>query len=216
MHYIQQHILDKLVYAEFLRNRDMRPPHVESNLYQYHLLQLQKDGYIRKQDKTYTLTSNGLAYADTHSTTLKKARPQPKVVTVLFITNSQGQILIRTKQRQPFIGQLGLIFGKMHKNETIHEAASREFVEKVNDRVDGLHFKQCGVAHFVITSGETVVSDYIGILLTATISDDTVIKPFAQFYDPDNLPKDKLSPSTAELLTAFQEQQQFLEHTIAT
>lgn len=214
MHYIQQYILDKLVYAEFLRNRDMRPPHVESNLYQYHLVQLQKDGYIRKQDKAYTLTEHGLAYADTHSTTLKKARPQPKVVTILFVTNSQGQILIRTKQRQPFIGQLGLVFGKMHKNETIHEAASREFIEKVNDSVDGLRFKQCGVAHFVITSGVCVISDFIGILLTTNVSDDIAIKPFAQFYDPADLPAEKLSPSTAELLTAFQEQQQFLEHTI--
>lgn len=63
MHYIKQYILDKLVFAEYLRNRDMRPPGVESNLYQYHLKELLKDGYIKKLETGYTLSKKGLQYA---------------------------------------------------------------------------------------------------------------------------------------------------------
>ena len=61
MHYIQTHILDQLIHTQVLRNRDMRPANIESNLYQYHLLQLQKLGFVEKIENGYTLTGPGLA-----------------------------------------------------------------------------------------------------------------------------------------------------------
>ena len=214
MHYIQAHILDKLVYANYLRNRDMRPPNVESNLYQYHLLQLQKEGFVDKTEHGYCLSARGLAYADRHSTALKKTRSQPKLITVLFVVNDKGHILLRPKQRQPFKETLSLPSGKIHLDETIFEAAQREFREKVNDHFIINNLEHIGTAHFTIRQDEFVISDYIALLITVRVTDIDVSE-IASFYDIDTLlTANNLTPGVAELLHAYRTNAVFSEATI--
>lgn len=213
MHYIQTHILDKLTFAEALRNTDMRPKGVESNLYQYHLLRLQKEGYVRKDGRLYTLSKRGLAYsADRHSCYLKKERPQPKILTILFVTNENGEILIRTKQRQPFIGQLGLITGKLHRDESVYDGANREFSEKVGPLPDSdVGFDEFGTAHVVVKQEGCVITDYVGVLFCVLVKNGIHTKPNVSFYDIDSLDHNLCSPGTIELLDAFKSRSQFYE-----
>jgi hypothetical protein len=213
MHHIQQYILDKLIFAEFLRNRDMRPPHVESNLYQYHLLQLKKDGYIKKQDSLYTLSKKGLKYAGSHSTTLKKPRPQPTVLVVVLVVNKAGKVLIRTKQRQPFIGMKSLFMGKMHINETAVDAAKREFCEKVRNDADGLDFEYIGTTHMVIRQKDCVVSDYIGIITKVIVENNFSYMTEAVFCDPAGH-INGLSPGIRQILDMYSSRLGFIESTI--
>ena len=203
MHYIKQYILDKLVFAEYLRNRDMRPPGVESNLYQYHLKELLKDGYIKKLETGYTLSKKGLQYASQHSTVLKKVRPQPTVLTIVFAENAKGQVLIRTKQRQPFIGTRALPLGKMHLHETVIEQARREFVEKTYafEGVDDLIFSHFATAHIVVSQSDCIITDYIGLLVRVRVP-DIVTAPHASFMDPAGA-IDSLTPGMQELLTMY-------------
>lgn len=215
MHYIKQFILDKLIFAEYLRNRDMRPPNVESNLYQYHLKELQKEGYVKKTEQGYTLSKKGLKYASQHSTVLKKLRPQPTVLTIVFVENAQGQVLIRTKQRQPFIGTQTLLMGKMHLNETVIEQARREFIEKTHpfDGVDDLQFNQFATAHIVITQADCVITDYIALLVRVLVPDD-VTAPNAVFMDPV-IAIDSLTPGIRELLDMYCNGDTFAEFLVA-
>lgn len=203
MHYIKQYILDKLVFAEYLRNRDMRPPRVESNLYQYHLKELQKEGYVKKTDMGYTLSKKGLQYASQHSTVLKKLRPQPTVLTIVFVENENGELLIRTKQRQPFIGTQTLIMGKMHLNETVLEQARREFTEKTDtfDGADNLVFTQFATAHISITQADCVITDYIALLVKVRVP-HTLTAPRASFMDPAS-DITSFTPGIRELLAMY-------------
>jgi hypothetical protein len=210
MHYIQSYILDKLTIAKTLRNKDMRPPKVESNLYQYHLLQLQKDGYVKKVSNGYTLANKGLAYAGRHSATLKKERPQPQVITVLFVRNLDGDIFIRVKKRQPFIGMKGLIIGKVHLGETIEAAVKREFCERASTNLDGVIFEPFGSVHVVITQDECVISDYIGQLVTCLVPDSRQLLE-GEFMNYGTIDSMVLSPGVRELIEAYKKKAVFTE-----
>lgn len=164
MHYIQKYILDKLICAEFLRNRDMRPPHTESNLYQYHLRRLIDSGYVKKSEQGYSLSTKGLQYADKHSSDLKSQRPQPKLVTILILENEKGEVLLVRRKKQPFIGMYNLPSGKIHEGESLIDAGKRELREKtgITDEVDLI---PSGTVHLTITDGQDVISESYGFVL---------------------------------------------------
>lgn len=165
MHYIQKYILDKLIFAESLRNRDMRPPHTESNLYQYHLKRLVDSGYIQHIDGTYTLSGKGLQYADRHSSDLKEQRPQPKLVTILRLENERGEVLLVPRKKQPFIGMYNLPSGKIHEGETLLEAGQRELREKVVT-ADCFALTAAGTVHLTIRGRDSVIiSESYGFIL---------------------------------------------------
>jgi ADP-ribose pyrophosphatase YjhB (NUDIX family) len=212
MHYIQTFILDKLIHSQVLRNRDMRPPNVESNLYQYHLSQLQKDGFVEKTEAGYTLTGRGLAYADRHSTSLKKTRSQPKIITTIFVTNDQKEILLVPKKRQPFMGVMNLPSGKIHLEETIEEAAKREIQEKVSLDTLVTSLKHFGTAHMTIKQDDFVISDYISLMLTCDIKGRSQDKGiFVKISEIDSI---QLVPSVKELIKAYVNRSVFAENII--
>jgi len=214
MHYIQAHILDKLIHAQSLRNRDMRPPNVESNLYQYHLLQLCRLGYVKKSDLGYSLTGQGLAYADRHSTSLKKTRPQPKLITTLFLTNSKGQILLIPRSRQPFMGMYNLPSGKIHLDESVNTSIAREVEEKITSGMSIKSTQHIGISHMTIKQSDYVISDYFALLISVNLGHFDA--PTGAIYvDPKGSKSIiQLMPSVAELLTAFTAKQSFSEKTI--
>ena len=177
MHYIQKYILDKLITAQYLRNRDMRPPHTESNLYQYHLKRLIDSGYIEKQSEGYTLSTKGLQYADRHSSELKSERPQPKLVTVLLLENEAGEVLLIPRKKQPFIGMYNLPSGKIHEGESLLEAGRRELAEKVGI-TDEINLQTSGTVHLTVMDGAEIISESYGFILRAQIKQILTIKEF--------------------------------------
>jgi hypothetical protein len=212
MHYIQTYILDKLIFTEYLRNKDMRPPNIESNLYQYHLKQLQKDNYIIKKDNYYTLDSKGLRYAGLHSTNLKNARPQPSLLTVTFIENLSGEILIRPKHRQPFIGMNSLLVGKVHLGESITDTAQREYRERIGQDATN-KFKQFSSVHMTIMQNGCLISDYFAILLRVTSGKNFLIPEGAEFKNPRSKILN-LSPGINEIVGVYCSRKTFDEFTI--
>lgn len=175
MHFIQKYILDKLIYAQFLRNRDMRPPHIESNLYQYHLKRLIDSGYVKKVQQGYELSTKGLQYADKHSSDLKTQRPQPKLVTILIIENEKGEVLLVKRNKQPFIGLYNLPSGKIHEGESLIEAGTRELLEKtgITDEIDLI---PSGTVHLTAADGSDVISESYGFVLCAKVVDTDCLK----------------------------------------
>lgn len=214
MHYIQSYILDKLITAKSLRNKDMRPKGVESNVYQYHLKQLQKDRFIHKTNAAYTLSAKGLAYADRQSGVLKKVRVQPKVVTILVAQNKRGEFLVRKKRTQPFIETVSLVGGKVHVDEMLHDAAMREYLEKICDDPTSAQFEQQGVVHFVVKQDTQVISDYIGFVMHIKLPVGMSLKNYVYFADIDQLSPADFAPGAKEVLDAVRRGDIFTEAVI--
>lgn len=145
-HHIQKHILGVLLYQKVARFRDMRPPKTDTNLYSYHLTQLLKSGLVKKTEGGYALDSKGLIYVDRLNADKLFVRPQPKIITMLVLQNSYGDVLMYKKRRQPFIDQWTIPNGKVHNDDrSVAEAAQREVREKVvsDIQVDLQHAGDC-------------------------------------------------------------------------
>jgi 8-oxo-dGTP pyrophosphatase MutT (NUDIX family) len=130
-HHIQRFILNVLMNNEYARFRDLRPPQVDSNLYSYHLKTLLKQHLITKTLSGYTLTASGLECVDRLSSKDAHVRVQPKIMTMIAVMNQHDELLVYTKERQPFIDQLTFPSGKLHMEDaTILDAARREVHER--------------------------------------------------------------------------------------
>lgn len=130
MHHIQRKILSRLIYAEKLHYAQMRPVGVESNHFAYHLEQLMRECLVIKQEREYSLSEKGLAFADRLSHKSMTTRLQPNIVTMLYITNDVGQTLLYQFAFQPYIKRYGPPLGRLHYEENVATAASRELSEK--------------------------------------------------------------------------------------
>ncbi len=164
MHIIQRKIIDKLTYADKLRYSQIRPERTESNLFAYHLKQLIKDGYLNKIDKYYQLAPKGKFYVDRLSLSSLKTRQQPKIVTLIDISNSKGQNLIYRRPHQPYIGMLGFPSGKIHLDEPIMEAAKREVREKLHIKSPELHHR--GMVYLSILENDILISQILAHVFT--------------------------------------------------
>src|SRR3989338_6908056 len=140
MHYIQQKIMYVLALTDSARFSQLKPQEIESNLFIYHLRQLMRDKLVVKNaDKTYSLSVQGKAYADTINWKTLKPRSQPKIVNLIACKNDRGEYLLYKRKHQPFIGLSGFPYGKIHLGETIQESSERELQEKTNLKANLRH-----------------------------------------------------------------------------
>lgn len=168
MHYIQKHILRTLMYTQWARFRDMRPPKVDSNAYSYHLRALQKEGLVEKGEPGYRLTPAGLFYVDRVSMTNLEPRQQPKIITMTVLKNKTGDILLYSKLRQPFISSWVLPFGKVHlTSESLEMAAKRELEEKAGATIPTVtHVGDCYIR---VSMREHLVSSVLAHIFVAEV-----------------------------------------------
>ena len=132
-HHIQKHIFNVLMLQKYARFRDMRPRNIDSNLYSYHLKLMQKAGFIQKSSEGYTLAKKGYQYIDRITTKTLNVRMQPKIITMLLVQNSIGDLLLFKRIRQPYADQWTLPYGKVHvDDESLELAAQREVKEKLH------------------------------------------------------------------------------------
>ncbi len=132
-HRIQKHIMTVLLYQKYARFSELRPPRVDTNLFSYHLKVLVKNGFVQKDSTGYTLSLKGLTYVDRVSTTQQfNPRTQPKIITMLVVQNSNGDVLLQRRSKQPYIDTWTLPYGKLHiDDKTVVAAAQREAYEKI-------------------------------------------------------------------------------------
>ncbi|MDB5160517.1 MAG: hypothetical protein JWO99_780 [Candidatus Saccharibacteria bacterium] len=156
-HHIQKHIIDVLMYTEVARFRDLRPPRTDTNLFSYHLNTLIKLGLVKKLEPGYTLTTNGLSYVDRVSTEKRVVRMQPKIISMLLIQNSEGDVLLQRRRKQPYINAWTLPYGKIHIDDaTLEAAAQREVEEKLG--IKGQKLGHAGVCYIRVRAGEDILS----------------------------------------------------------
>lgn len=156
-HHIQKHIIDVLMYTEVARFRDLRPPRTDTNLFSYHLNTLIKLKLVKKLEIGYTLTTNGLSYVDRVSTEKRVVRMQPKIISMLLIQNSEGDVLLQRRRKQPYINAWTLPYGKIHiDDETLELAAQREVKEKLG--ITGQALIHAGVCYIRVKAGDDILS----------------------------------------------------------
>jgi len=159
MHIIQTNIIKALYYKPKLRYSQLRPDGVESNLFQYHLTRLIKEGFIKKEGEFYTLTAKGQTYVDKLSTKNFKTREQAKIITILAIENANGEEAIYIRKHQPYYGHYSHPTGKIHFGESIYEAAERELKEKLGLKASLEHR---GDVYVTISGKEGVITSILG------------------------------------------------------
>lgn len=194
MHHIQNSILTDLMTHKTRRFSELRPERVDSNLFQYHLQKLIRDGYVAKLERGYTLSGKGLYYADRFSGVLKGERPQPKIIVVNVVHNPAGKVLLGRKPRQPFFGQYHLPAGKIHEDEELAYAARRELFEKTG--IEALPLRFVTLAHVTIRQADVIVSEYYASVMRGSYDG----RPCeGEWYASGEFPD--LCPSVAEILS---------------
>lgn len=146
MHHIQKSILIKLASASSLRFSELQPPHVPNNSFSYHLKKLLELGYIEPDIGGYTATRKGLKVVQNFDN--RPQLGQPVALTVLYITNDQGEVLLLERGSRPFKHWLGVPSGLICNGESLKAAAVRELSEKTSVSVDPEELNPKGVLDF--------------------------------------------------------------------
>ncbi len=197
-HHIQKHILGVLMHQRVTRFRDMRPPKVDTNLYSYHLTQLLKGKLVKKVEGGYTLDTLGLIYVDRLNADKLFVRPQPKIITMLVIQNSDGGVLLQKRAKQPYIDKWSLPHGKLHNDDsTVKDAARREAYEKL--RYLPPEIKHAGDCYIRVHYGDTAVTATLAHVFTFN-SDDIELTEQLQWAKPHKLHEMDLAPGVEEII----------------
>lgn len=162
-HHIQKYIIGVLYRRKIARFRDLKKQNVDSNLFAYHLKLLQKNNFVKKVSGGYVLSEEGLRYVDRVSETDMNLRIQPKIITMLVLQNSDGNVLLQKRMKQPFIDSLTLPHGKLHiEDVSIKAAVIREAYEKIQiTDIEPVHAGDCYVR--VMSGIETITLTFAHI-----------------------------------------------------
>lgn len=197
-HHIQKHILAVLYRQKVGRFRDLRKSNVDTNLFSYHLKLLVKGRMVKKTTDGYTLDERGLAYVDRISEKSMNVRTQPKIVTMLVVQNSNGDILLQRRTKQPYIDTWTLPYGKLHIDDaSTAAAAAREAYEK-------LGIKNAPVAYAgdcyirVKIDGEILSSTLVHVFRFA--SDDIAETDTIHWARPHKLDQYDLAPAVEQIV----------------
>jgi len=197
-HHIQKYIVDVLMYREVARFRDLRPPKIDTNLFSYHLKNLVKSGMVAKGDDGYSLSLAGLSYVDRVSTEDKKIRTQPKIITMLLIQNSDGDVLLQKREKQPYINAWTLPYGKLHiDDKTLEEGAKREAKEKLG--LDDQAVSHAGDCYIRVMMNDEILSTTLAHVFKFN-KDDIVLTKELVWVQPHKLHKFRLAPAVESIV----------------
>lgn len=197
-HHIQKSIIDALTYRQVARFRDLRPEKTDTNLFTYHLNSLVKSGIVAKVEGGYSLGLVGLSYVDRVSTEKKTIRTQPKNITMLLIQNSDGDILLQRRNKQPYINTWTLPYGKLRSDDaTIGGAAKREAKEKLGlDDQMVTHVGDCYIR--VKAAGEVLSTTLVHVF--AFNKDDIQTSADILWARPHKLHDYRLAPAVDSII----------------
>lgn len=197
-HHIQKHIIGVLIHQKYARFRDLRPPRVDTNLYSYHLKVMQKDGWIEKTPLGYTLSQEGLAYVDRVSLKKLNIRSQPKIISMLVVQNSDGDVLLLRRTKQPYIDTWTLPYGKTHIDDpSIIEGAKREWREKLgNEPANIVH---AGDGYIRVRKDDVIISTTFAHVFYIT-DDNVTLNDKLQWVRPHKLSQYTLAPAVEQIV----------------
>ena len=199
MHYIRKHILRTLSLTKWARFSDMRPKNVDSNLYNYHLKELLREGYVEHHEtKGYRLSPYGLRFVNQISMEIFEPRWQPKIATVLVCRRGDDVVLWK-KFKQPYIGTWTLPGGKMHYDDvSIRGAAERDILFYSQRVPDDL--RHVGLYCYRVFINDELISYTFDHVFTGTLDVDDFILDRPRWVHYRGLPSETFSPGTREII----------------
>ncbi len=212
-HHIQKSIMEVLVHHQFARFSDMRPNGVDTNLYTYHLKLLQKRGFVAKAVEGYTLGRLGVVYVDRFSE-LEQERWQPKIITMHVIKNSDGDVLLYQRDRQPFTHQMTLVYGRVRLSDASIEAAAQR-VARERLGLEGQDMIRAGDCYIrVHDAGEVMMSTLAHVFYY--LNDTIVADGRLEWVRPHKLEQYELAPGVNEIIsrTFFRDPYFFEEYNV--
>lgn len=207
-HHIQKDILLRLAKAESLRFSELKPKDMESNLFMYHVRQLQSHKLIKKDEEGYRLSDEGLSYIDGFSFNTLKPRKAPKVISILIIRNKKGEWLMAHRKYQPYIGKYMFVSGKQHLGEAPEAHAKRELKEKLGFDIP-LHRR--GLSDVRIYRGDKLITHVTAHIYEGSPSSDVLPESTHQFDYAWVKSDDKTVPllaGTREMLEKLQKEKE--------
>jgi len=132
-HKHQLSILQKLMYANGLTYSKIKPKSMEGSLFTFHLEQLIKAGFVKKQNSKYLLTKTGKELAGRMDLGDTIIQTQAKVSVIMACkkkTKGEEKFLLYTRHKSPFYNYQGFPTGKVKRGEDIINAAKRELGEE--------------------------------------------------------------------------------------
>lgn len=197
-HHIQKHIITVLMYQATARFSELRPPRTDTNLFSYHLKCLLRDGFIQKNEKEYTLSTKGLAYVDRVSTVTRSIRHQPKIISMLLIQNSDGQVLLQKRRKQPYTDTWTLPYGKVHnEDKSVLQAAQREIKEKLE--LPPQEVRHAGDCYIRVYIGDDLLSSTLAHIFRLE-ADEVPLDDARLWVDPLGLSAYSLAPAVEKIV----------------
>lgn len=198
-HHIQKYILSVLMHRSTARFRDLRPPKTDTNLFAYHLKLMTRNGLVEKVDTGYRLGLKGLAYVDRINADKLFVRNQPKIITMLTIQNSDGDILLLRRDKQPYIDQWTLPYGKLHIDDvSIKAAAQREAYDKLGLKEPAM--RHAGDCYIRVKSDDQILSSTLAHIF-AFDRDDIETGERVQWFRPHKLAELDLAPAVESIVS---------------
>jgi len=111
----------------------MHPSGIDSDLYNYHLKHLLKQGYIEKSDKQYLLTNKGRKFLVDLAPLRFGLPPRLKIAAMCLVLrkgNSGLEVLYQRRLREPHIGSVTMVAGGLKRGEGLVDAARRRLQEE--------------------------------------------------------------------------------------
>ncbi len=215
-HHIQRKILHALVKTDTARFTDIRPKNLDTNIVTYHLKQLIKQGYVKKNpDGRYCLTNKGKVIGTTIMMSKEDALFEAHTVLLMALQNQKGQWHLRKRLAQPMFGWSGFVHGEPIAGQPIKETAQKIFQDKTGLTAT---FAPRGSGYVTFMDGDSHQSfihftlmyskDYTGKLKNKVGNGENY------WYSGDFLDK-KMLPSMKPMIDALQkdENHSFLELT---
>jgi len=195
-HPIQKAILEQLTQQEHLRFRDLKPADVTASHLTYHLNILIKLGMVQKVEKTYTLAPKGQSYVDR----LASSEPQvrPKVVIMLLIQNSNGDVLLQKRRKQPYINTWTLPYGKKLVGDGLVESTGAR-IAKERLGIIGQDIRHAGICYIHTLHNKRVVSSTL-VHLCRFNQDNITIDDTVRWFRPHKLSQNLLAPAVEAII----------------
>lgn len=165
MHWIQRHILKTLTVSKGCRYSELKPDNVDGNLFMYHLKQLDRGGFLKKNEGRYCLTKEGKRFVGGMSLKTGKPTQTPKCFVMTYCTNSSGYTLLFDWNRQPYLGHTSLPFSRLRYGETLLTAAENNLKHK-----SGLTGKLtfAGTVNIIVNKGDEITTQYLAHIFRAS------------------------------------------------
>jgi len=197
-HHIQKHIMNILMLQKTARFRDLRPSRTDTNLFSYHLKLLVRQGYVAKQEEGYCLSQKGIGYVDRVSTEKFTIRSQPKIITMLVIQNSDGDVLLQKRSKQPYIDAWTLPYGKVHiEDSSVEAAARREAFDKLG--LANQPLAHAGDCYIRVTHAGEIMTTTLAHIFTFN-RDNIETSETIQWMRPHKLAELELAPAVEAIV----------------